>query len=192
MPTGIDTESFKKCDSDIRERYSVGKAPLLLGVANPWRERKGFEDFLKLSEKMGERVRIAMIGLSRKQADRVSKYSNIIPVMKTDSLKEMAEWYSTSDIYVNLTYEDTFPTTNLEAMACGTPVITYRAGGSPESVIEETGRIREIGDIAGVIESVDELLAGDRDRQEKACTERARLYRSEERFRQYIEEVYGL
>ncbi len=192
VPTGIDTGSFKKQPSDIRERYGVGKAPLLLGVANPWRERKGLEDFLKLSEELGEGVRIAMIGLSRKQADRVSKYPNIIPVIKTDSLKEMAEWYSASDIYVNLTYEDTFPTTNLEAMACGTPVITYRAGGSPESVTEETGRIREIGDVTGVIESVKELLNGDKDRLEKACIERAGLYGSEERFRQYIEEVYGL
>ena len=77
-------------------------------------------------------------------------------------------------------------------MACGTPVITYRAGGSPESVTEETGRIREIGDVTGVIESVKELLNGDKDRLEKACIERAGLYGSEERFRQYIEEVYGL
>ncbi len=192
VPTGIDLNSFKIRPSEIRKRYGIGEKPLLLGVANPWRERKGFDDFLKLSESLGDEMKIAMIGLTKSQTEIASEYGNIIPIMKTDSVEEMAEWYSASDIYVNLTYEDTFPTTNLEAMACGTPVITYRAGGSPEALNYETGTVREIGDITGVIESAREILGRDKEKIRKACVERAALYGSELRFNQYLDEIYGI
>ncbi len=194
VPTGIDLDCFKKRSSLIREKYGIGDKPLVLGVANPWRERKGFDDFLKLASALekeaGSDFRIAMIGLNPSQVKVVSRYVNIIPVIKTDSIEEMAEWYSTSDFYVNLTYEDTFPTTNLEALACGTPVITYGAGGSPESLNPECGIVTEVGDIAGVIAAMREFLKRDREDLEKACTARAALYGKAERFGQYLDEVY--
>lgn len=37
-------------------------------------------------------------------------------------------------VFVNPTLEDNYPTTNLEAQACGTPLVTFNTGGSPESV----------------------------------------------------------
>ncbi len=190
IPTGIDLSVFKPEPSDIRERYGIGAKTLILGVANPWRERKGFDDFLKLSRELKDGAAIAMIGLNKKQADKVQAYSNVIPIMKTDSVEEMAAWYTASDIYVNLTFEDTFPTTNIEAMACGTPVVTYRAGGSPESLTPETGRVVEKGDISGVLCAVKELMAADRSELEKKCIERAAEYAADVRFKQYIEEVY--
>ncbi len=107
-------------------------------------------------------------------------------------MREMAEWYSASDFYVNLTYEDTFPTTNLEAMSCGTPVITYRAGGSPEALTEETGVITEVGDLKGVLEAVKELKSRDREKTAECCIKRASIYSRELMYKQYIEEVYGL
>lgn len=192
IPTGIDLSAFRKRGSDIRERYGIGDKTLLLGAANPWRERKGFDDFLKLAGKTGDDTVIAMIGLNKKQLATVSGYKNIIGIMKTDSVEEMAEWYSAADIYVNLTYEDTFPTTNLEAMACGTPVITYRAGGSPESITPETGAVTEVGNITRVIESVDRLLSSDPVETEKHCISRASEYASDIRFRQYLDEVYKI
>jgi len=192
VPTGIDLDTFKKRASSIREKYGIGDKPLLLGAANPWRERKGFDDFLKLSEALGDKAVIAMIGLKGAEVKRVSAYVNIIPVKKTDSIEKMAEWYSASDIYVNLTYEDTFPTTNLEAMACGTPVITYRAGGSPEALTPECGIVTEVGDIAGVIKAAGELLKKDTGETERACRQQAEKYGRAQRFGQYIDEVYGL
>ncbi len=192
VPTGIDLGRFKKCTSGLRKRYGIGEKPLLLGVANPWRERKGFDDFLRLSKAVGNEMCIAMIGLKPLQCKAVSGYKNIIAIEKTDSIEEMAEWYSESDIYVNLTYEDTFPTTNLEAMACGTPVITYSAGGSPEALTPETGIVTEVGIITRVIDSVRELLRRDRTETEKACINRASEYGAGIRFRQYLDEVYML
>lgn len=190
IPTGIDLNVFKPVKSDLRERYGISGKKVLLGVANPWRDRKGFRDFMELAGQTGDDKVIVMIGLSKKQAGIMSKYKNVIPLMKTDSVKEMAEWYSTSDIYVNLTREDTFPTTNIEAMACGTPVITYRAGGSPESLTDETGIVTAENNISCVMESIDRLLSRDREEARKVCVQRAEAYGSEKRFQSYIEKVY--
>lgn len=192
VPTGIDLNVFKEQKTGIRERYGIGEKTLLLGVANPWRERKGFDDFLKLADAAGDNTVIAMVGLNKSQVSRASAHRNIITVMKTDSIREMAEWYSAADIYVNLTYEDTFPTTNLEAMACGTPVITYRAGGSPEALTEESGIVTEVGDIEGVLKAVRELKERDSKETAKSCVEQASRYSLDQMFRRYLVDVYGL
>ena len=133
-----------------------------------------------------------MVGLNKAQVAKTSDHRNIIAVMKTDSIREMAEWYSTADIYVNLTYEDTFPTTNLEAMACGTPVITYRAGGSPEALTEESGIVTEVGDIEGVLKAVRGLKERDSKEIAESCVEQASRYSLQQMFRRYLVDVYGL
>ena len=108
---------------------------IVLGVANPWSEKKGFYDFLWLAEKLDDSYQVVLVGLSQKQLELLPK--NIIGILKTNSPQELAEIYTAADVFVNPTYEDNYPTTNLEAQACGIPVITYRTGGSPESVPEE-------------------------------------------------------
>ncbi|MCR4892549.1 MAG: glycosyltransferase [Lachnospiraceae bacterium] len=190
VPTGIDVSVFQETPSDLRERFGVGNRLLLLGVANPWRERKGYDDFLRLAEILGDGCRIAMIGLKRRQMKNLP--ANIIAIGHTDSLTEMVQWYSCADIYVNLTLEDTFPTTNLEAMACGTPVLTYDAGGSGESVTEETGKVVACGDLKAVIRAIQEIMQRDREALRLACRTRALDYTADRRFRQYIKEIYGI
>ncbi len=190
IPTGIDLKVFRPEESSLRDRYGVGGKTLLLGVANPWRERKGFDDFIKLSEAVDEDTVIVMIGLKPEQIKRLKSCKNIIPLKKTDSLKEMVQWYTAADIYVNLTLEDTFPTTNLEALSCGTPVITYRAGGSPEALDEKTGRVVEKGDISAVMLAVKDILSSDREELKRSCIEKAAEYSADRRFTQYLDEVY--
>ena len=131
----IDTNVFKPTPSDFREKYNSQNKKIVLGVANPWTERKGFYDFLWLAEKLDNSYQIVLVGLTQKQLDTLPK--NIIGIKRTNSPKELAEIYTAADVFVNPTYEDNYPTTNLEAQACGTPTITYRTGGSPESVPEE-------------------------------------------------------
>lgn len=58
----------------------------------------------------------------------------IIAIPRTSNTKELAEIYTAADFFVNPTYEDNYPTVNLEAIACGTKVITYNTGGSPETL----------------------------------------------------------
>jgi glycosyltransferase involved in cell wall biosynthesis len=73
--------------------------------------------------------------------------SDINGIKRTQNIQELVQLYSDADVLINPTYEDNFPTVNIEALACGTPVITYRTGGSPEAIDDNTGAVIEQGDI---------------------------------------------
>lgn len=128
---GIDIETFKKTKSDFKIKYKISEKKIILGVASVWDRRKGLDDFIKISKKLPEDYIIVLIGISKKQMRILPK--NVIGIMKTENQKELAEIYSVSTVLFNPTYEDTYPTVNLEALSCGLPVITYNSGGSPES-----------------------------------------------------------
>lgn len=131
---GIDTNIFKPTPSDFRKKYGLGEKKIILGVASVWDRRKGLKDFVKLSELIDESYAIVLVGLSEEQIKQMPR--NIICISRTNSQQELAEIYTAADVLFNPTYEDNYPTVNLEAQACGTPVITYDTGGSPESVPE--------------------------------------------------------
>ena len=128
----IDHEIFKPTASNFRQRYGLENKKIILGVASVWDERKGLNDFIKLARMLDEEYVIVLVGLTPKQIKKMP--AGILGLERTNSGKELAEIYTAADVYVNLTYEDNYPTTNLEAQACGTPCITYRTGGSGESV----------------------------------------------------------
>lgn len=131
IPNGVDTSVFKPTSSDIKERYSCTGKKVILGVAAVWDKRKGLDTFIELSEKLSDDYKIILVGLSEKQIQELPE--NIIGIQRTNSVSELAELYSVADVFVNPTLEDNYPTTNIEAIACGTPVITFETGGSPES-----------------------------------------------------------
>ena len=107
---------------------------------------------------------------------------------RTESVDALAQWYSVADVFVNPTYEDTYPTTNLEAISCGTPVLTYKTGGSTESVTSETGRVVDKGDIAELAKAIESLCAEDREHLRKRCREYAVAhFDKQECFEKYIE-----
>ena len=129
----VDTTIFKPTSSDFRERYGIGNRFMILGVASPWTERKGLQDFLQLSKKLdSKRFAIVLVGLSKKQIKALPK--EVIGLKRTDSARELAAIYTAADIFFNPTYEDNYPTVNLEAQACGTFVVTYDTGGCSETV----------------------------------------------------------
>ena len=153
IPNGIRTEVFRPVTSDIRHRYSISEdKKVILGVCNVWSFKKGFYDFIKLAGILPDEYIVVMIGLGEKQIMQL-KGTNIIALPSTDNMNDLVKWYSTADYFVNPTYEDTFPTVNLEALACGTPVITYKTGGSTECLAEECsatvlkGSIKEMADV---------------------------------------------
>lgn len=128
---GIDTTVFKPTKSDLRQRLKLGNKKIVLGVAAVWDERKGLNDFIELSGKLNENeYQIILVGLSKSQIEKLP--SKIIGITATDSTGQLVELYTLAEVFVNPTYEDNYPTTNIEAIACGTPVITYDTGGSGE------------------------------------------------------------
>lgn len=143
----IDRSVFRPTQGDFREKHALMDKKILLGVASAWSERKGLSDFIKLSAMLDESYVLVLVGLSRKQ--RATLPSSMIGIERTDSKEALAHLYTTADVFVNLTYEDTYPTVNLEAQACGTPCLTYRTGGSVESVPSEN--ITEQGDLDAML-----------------------------------------
>lgn len=120
-----------------------------MGCATWWGKGKGLYDFFKLAEQIDDRFRIVLVGLDKKQIDKLP--NKILGIERTNSVKELAQIYSAADVFLNLTYADNFPTVNLEALSCGTPVITYKTGGSAECLGDYNGKSFDKGDIDAII-----------------------------------------
>lgn len=81
----------------------------------------------------------------------------------------MTEIYTASDVYFNPALEDNFPTTNLEALACGTPVITFNIGSSIEAIVNSTGYIVEKGDLGEVKQIIQRMKKEEKEKYSKYC-----------------------
>ena len=144
---GINTKIFKPNKSDIKNRFDIVDKKIILGVAAVWDRRKGLSTFIDLAKKINESYQIVVIGVTEEQKKELPE--NIIGVTRTNSPEELANWYAAADIFLNPTLEDNYPTTNIEAIACDTPVITFDTGGSPESA-------QMYGKVVG--QNIDEIL----------------------------------
>lgn len=181
---GIDLELFKP----VPEAASTDKRKIILGVANIWETRKGLEYFLKLADILDTRsYHIVLIGVSPKQQRHIHRNyaGSITALTKTSSQEALVQWYNRAYVYVNPTLEDNFPTTNLEALACGTPVITFDTGGSPEAITEKCGIVVDKGNLEQL---KDAILSLERrtDITSTACREQAMNFNKECAFREYL------
>lgn len=131
----IDTTVFKPTPSDFRHSYGLEDKKIILGVASSWSERKGLNDFIKLRDMLDEEYAIVLVGLNKQQVSKMP--SGIIGIERTNSREQLAEIYTAADMFVNPTYEDNYPTVNLEAEACGTRVVTYATGGCAETIVRQ-------------------------------------------------------
>ena len=144
---GIDLSTFQK-----HEKRNDGIFRIL-GVANVWYIDKGLNDIYELRKLLPlDKFRITLVGLSKKQVEQLP--AGIDGITRISNQAELAKLYSDSDVLINPTYADTFPTINLEALACGTPVITYKTGGSPEAIDLKTGVVVELGDVVSMANSI--------------------------------------
>lgn len=183
---GIDLNVFRLLsEKDIEDEKQKYKKHVLLGVASVWTDKKGLSDFCKLNEILGDNYQLVLVGLSRKQVAMLP--DSIIKIERTETQHDLVKLYNIADIYINMTYEDTFPTTNLEALACGTPVITYKTGGSTEIVEDGLGLVVEKGDVKGVREAVDTIMTMNIESIRNKCIQQAiSKYNKNEKFAEYI------
>lgn len=156
---GIDIHTFCPQSANAHERYGLRKgSKIILGVAAVWDERKGLKDFYEVARRLPtDEFSIVIVGKLTEKAEQVNDGCQMVFVDRTQNTLELAQLYSAASVFVNPTYQDNFPTTNLEALACGTPVITYRTGGSPEAVDGKTGIVVEQGDIEGLTAAIRQL-----------------------------------
>ncbi len=149
---GIDTSKFHYVNSDFRSKHQIDDKYILLGVATSWDDNKGLSDFIKLSERLDNSYIIVLVGVTEQQQRHLPK--SIISLTKTNSIDELISIYSASDLFLNLSYCENYPTVNLEAAACNTPVLTYRTGGSPETVFYNEDFIVDRGNLNELIDHI--------------------------------------
>lgn len=185
---GIDTNVFSKQKEVnwIKKKYAIPEqCAIVLGVASNW-YRKGLPDFLQLASLLPPSIRIVLVGLN-KQEQKLAARAGIVGISRTDNLHELCSLYSVANVYFNPTWEDTFPTTNLEAMACGTPVVTYKTGGSPETITTGTGLAIGKGDIQTAAIEIGRLCQQPATTFEDVCRQHiVRYFNKEERFLEYL------
>lgn len=177
---GVDINTFKPLNNKKTGKYRI------LGVSGVWNKSKGLFDFYKLRELLdNNQYEIVLIGLTKDQLKELP--DGIIGVERTNSVAELAEYYSSANVFVNPTYADSLPTVNMETLACGTPVVTYKTGGSPEIIDEKTGIVVEQGSVEGLAKAIKSICAEGVDHYVEACRGRAvSLFDKEKCFEEYI------
>ena len=181
---GISLEIFKPRESDFAKRYSCEDKRIVLGVALEWEERKGIDVFLKLAKRLDENeYQIVLVGTN----DEIEKVlpKNIISIHKTQDQIELAEIYTAASVFVNPTREDNFPTVNIEALACGTPVVTFKTGGSPEIIDDTCGEVVARDDFDAMRNAIIRICDGNFSRE--ACILRAMRYERKSKFKEYVD-----
>ena len=175
---GVDLSLFKPQSKTESKKYKI------IAVSSPWYPAKGELDIYKLRSILSdEEFEIIMVGLSEDQMKKLP--AGIRGIQRTQNVNELAKLYSDSDVLINPTYADTFPTVNLEALACGTSVITYRTGGSPEAVDEKTGIVVEQGDIEALADAIRKMK--EHPLSSEACRKRAEEnFNKDKCFEKYI------
>lgn len=178
---GVDLGVFKPLQNS--ESIVHSEKLIVLAVSSVWPKSKGLEDIIKLRSLLPREYEITVVGVNEKQIESLPE--GITGIRRTQNVQELVELYGTADVLINTTYADTFPTVNLEALACGTPVITYKTGGSPEAIDDKTGVVVPQGDVEALAEAIREMRANPLSRED--CRKRAEeCFDKEKCFGEYV------
>ncbi len=180
---GIDLSRFCLTKSNFREEHGLQNKIILLGVAFGWGKRKGLDVFVKLAKVLPEEYQIVLVGTD--DAVDAGLPDNVISIHRTQDVSELAQIYSAADLFINPTREDSFPTVNIEALACGTPVLTYCTGGSPEIPDDSCGRVVEKDDFDALVKQI-KSICHDKPFTEEACIRRASMFDEKKQLSRYV------
>lgn len=185
---GIDLDVFRPRKSAFRENHGIKDEFLILGVAFNWDERKGIDVFSDLARTLPSDCRIVLVGTNENTRKLLPE--NVITIDRTENQQELAEIYSACDLFVNATREDTFPTVNIEALACGTPVLTFKTGGSAEIIDDTCGMSVEKNDTEALKKAILKIKES-RPFTEEACLKKSAEYQKDEKFIEYADIYFG-
>lgn len=186
---GIDLDLFKPTFCQIEQKYNIDKSKkIILGIAYSWEKRKGIFDFLKLSELIDNSWQIVLVGY---QVEKINFGKNVILIDRTQNQQDLAALYTLASVFVNPTYEDNFPTVNIEALSCGTPVVTYETGGSAEIITKNTGLISKKGDINNLYKSIRFICDNIDIFSSEECRKQASNFNKNNKFQEYLDLFHG-
>lgn len=181
---GIDLNMFKPTLSSFREKYNIEKGKnIVLGVAFDWGIRKGLDVFIDLAKRLNKQYQIVLVGTNDDIDQQLP--DNIISIHRTQNQKELAEIYTAADLFVNPTREENYPTVNMESISCGTPVLTFQTGGSPEMLDETCGSVVNCDDIDSMEKEIIRICEN-RVFSSEQCIHRASHFSSDISSLQYI------
>lgn len=181
---GINLDVFKPTEGKFREKYGLEKKKIILGVSFDWGVKKGFDVFLKLAQSLPTEYQIVLVGTNEQVDKQLPK--NILSIHRTQNQQELAEIYSATDVFVNPTREENYPTVNMEALACGTPVVTFQTGGSPEIIDDTCGSVVECDDVDALEKEIIRVCT-DNPYPKENCLKRAEEFDKNQRFKEYVE-----
>ena len=183
---GIDLNVFKPTENNYRKQWGITKdQKVILGVSFGWGVKKGLDCFIKLASNLDKNVfRIVLVGTDEK-VDRILP-SNIISIHRTQNQKELAGIYTAADVFVIPTREENYPTVNLEALACGTPVVTFSTGGSPEMLNDKTGIVVDVDDIEAVKKAIEDICKKKKCGNREYIVEYSKQFDMQNKFAEYI------
>lgn len=177
---GIDIEQFSNLyDARIAQQIPKGKK-VVLGLAHAWEERKGLSVFKRLAKDLPSSYQVVLAG------HLPEKIENTISFPPTTDVSILATLYHSASVFVNPTMADNFPTTHLESLASGTPIVTYQTGGSMEAMDAHSGIAVPRGDYYALLTAVQQICENKEQYHSSACKNRARLF-SNIRYNEYVE-----
>lgn len=181
---GIDLNVFRPVASNFRSKYDLNDKFLLLGVAFDWGRSKGLDVFCELAKKLDKtKYKIVLVGTNKSIDSILPK--EIISIHRTTNQEELAQIYSASDLFVNPTREENYPTVNMESLACGTPVLTFKTGGSPEIIDEKTGCVVDVDDVDLMLKRIVEICT-EKTLLKSDCVNKAKSFDKKEKYIEYI------
>ena len=161
------------------QKLGIEKKKMVLGIAFGWGYAKGLDVFVELSKRLPENYAVVLVGTDESTDKQLPP--NIISIHRTQDQRELAQIYSAADVFVNPTREDNFPTVNIEALACATPVITFNTGGSSEILDETCGSVVPCDDVEALLNAICSVNV-----DSLSCKKKAMQYDRGEKFRKYI------
>ncbi len=183
IPNGIDLDVFSPRSGSFRRERGLEGCHMILAVSLGWDNSKGLDVILALARRLEEPYRIVLVGVEEPLASRLP--SNVIPLPRTHDRAALAELYTAADLFLNPTREDTYPTVNMEALACGTPVVTFSTGGSSEMLDPSCGSV-VAWDHMDALEQEVRRICTTRPFSPEACLEKAKTFSRDIRFRDYL------
>lgn len=182
---GINLKVFKQTSSSFREKYGIAEEQyMVLGVSLGWNERKGLDIFIELAKRLPDNYKIVLVGTDNKTDAQLP--DNIISIHRTQNQQELAEIYSAADVFVNPTREENYPTVNMESIACGTPVLTFMTGGSPEMLDETCGSVVDCDDLDALEKEIIRTCTQKTYSLEQ-CINKAKEFDQNDRFKEYLD-----
>ena len=180
---GIDLSVFKPTESNFREKHGLQGKKIVLGVSSVWNYGKGLDVIIEIAKRLDDTYKVVLVGASDAVDAQLPK--NVLSIHRTENQTQLAEIYTVADLFVNATREDTYPTVNMEALACGTPVLTFKTGGSPEIIDSSCGSVVEVNDVDAMEKEIVRICC-EKPYSREACLKKATSFDMNDRFEEYI------